>query len=94
MYPIGVMNNTWNSLAAGADYTYHFFHKFDKISDFFFIFMTNIDHIWNQHGNCIKTKTIEGTLIKMSTNKWQPMFGPVVLEIACDIFRNKTSSFH
>ena len=23
-----------------------------------------------------------------------PMFGPVVLEIACGIFRNKTSAFH
>ena len=30
-------------------------------------------HIWNQHAKCIK----------MNTNK--PMFGPVVLEIACDI---------
>ncbi len=31
------------------------------------------DHIWYQHEECIK----------MSTNK--PMFGLVVLEIACDI---------
>ncbi len=28
----------------------------------------------------------------MNTNI--PMFGPVVLEIACSIFTNKTSSFH
>ncbi len=39
-------------------------------------------HIWHKHGKCIK----------MNTNK--PMFGPVVLEIACDIFINKTSCFH
>ncbi len=37
-------------------------------------------HIWNQHEKWIKT----------STNK--PMFGPVVLEIACGIFIKKDIS--
>ena len=46
-----------------------------------FRIVTYFDHIWNQHWKCIN----------MSTNK--PMFGPVVLEVFCDIFNNKTSSF-
>ncbi len=37
-------------------------------------------HIWNQHRKCIR----------MSTN--MPMFGLVVLEIACDIFIHMTYS--
>ncbi len=37
-------------------------------------------HIWNQHEKCIK----------MNTNK--PMFGLVVLEIACDIFMHAVFS--
>ncbi len=40
-------------------------------------------YIWNQHRKGIR---------KMSTNT--PMFGPVVLEITCDIFINKTLSVH
>ncbi len=39
------------------------------------------DHIWNQHEKCFK----------MSTN--MPMFGPVVLEIAC-IFTYRALFFH
>ena len=39
-------------------------------------------HIQNQHEKCIR----------MKTNK--PTFGPVVLEIAGDIYKNRASSFH
>ena len=53
---------------------------------FFHIFSTiselsNCVHILLQHEKCIQ----------MSTNK--PMIGPVVLEIACDIFVKETFSF-
>ena len=58
--------------------TFSFLFFFPKISA-----LLNIEPIiWYQHGKCIR----------MSTNK--PIFGPVVLEIAWDIFINKTSSFH
>ncbi len=36
-------------------------------------------HVWNQHEKCIK-------MIQ------KPMFGPVVLDIACDTFINKATS--
>ncbi len=54
---------------------------FHKIFKNFRNFIFHV-HIWNQHEK----------YIKMDTNK--PMFGPVVLEIACDIFVNKPSSYH
>ncbi len=65
---------------------YHFFQKIFKrfclLICYKFSMVKYFAHIQNRLANCIK----------MSSNK--PMFGPVVLEMICDIFIDMISSFH